>query len=104
MNQAKLQLLCARAYHDLAAAQSAALVALGSRLGLYDALSAAPRTASELALASGVAERYLLKRPISLVMTFAAGHLSTFYWEKYWMQAGRRFIEARRARLAEASA
>jgi len=43
MNQAKLQLLYSRAYQDLAAAQSAALVAIGSRLGLYEALAAPGR-------------------------------------------------------------
>ena len=59
MNQAKLQLLYARAYYDLAAAQSAALVAIGSRLGLYEALARVPRTLSELASVTGVDERYL---------------------------------------------
>jgi len=54
-----LQLLYARAYQDLAAAQSAALVAIGSRLGLYEALARAPRTLSELSSATGVDERYL---------------------------------------------
>jgi peptidoglycan/LPS O-acetylase OafA/YrhL len=48
-----------------------------------------------------IVERYLLKRPISFLMTFAAAHLSTFYWEQYWMQAGRNWIQARRARLAK---
>ena len=47
-----------------------------------------------------IVDRYLLKRPISFIMTFAAAHVSTFYWEKYWMRAGRRWIEARRTRLA----
>jgi peptidoglycan/LPS O-acetylase OafA/YrhL len=50
-----------------------------------------------------ILERYLLKRPTSFLMTFAAAHVSTFYWEAYWMQAGRRFIHGRRARLARAS-
>jgi len=45
-------------------------------------------------------DRYLLKRPISFIMTFGAAHISTFYWEKYWMQAGRKWIEARRIRAA----
>ncbi len=47
-------------------------------------------------------ERYLLKRPISFLLTFVGAHCSTFYWEKHWMQAGRRFIQNRRARLAQA--
>lgn len=50
------------------------------------------------------AERYLLKRPVSFALTFAMAHLSTFYWERYWMQAGRRWIEARRVRLAQTTA
>jgi SAM-dependent methyltransferase len=59
VNHARLQLLFARAYQDLAAAQSAALVAIGSRLGLYEALAQAPRTLPELASATGVDERSL---------------------------------------------
>jgi peptidoglycan/LPS O-acetylase OafA/YrhL len=49
-----------------------------------------------------IVDRYLFKRPISFTATFAVAHLSTFHWEKYWMQAGRRWIEARRIRLARA--
>jgi peptidoglycan/LPS O-acetylase OafA/YrhL len=45
-------------------------------------------------------ERYILKRPISFAMTFAAAHISTFYWERLWMQAGRQWIERRRLRRA----
>ena len=48
-----------------------------------------------------IVERYLLKRPISFLMTFAAAHVSTFYWERFWMQAGRNWIQARRIRLAK---
>ena len=51
-----------------------------------------------------IAERYLLKRPISFLMAFGAAHISTFYWEKRWMQAGRKWIEARRIRLAQSTA
>lgn len=43
-------------------------------------------------------ERYLFKRPISFVMTFLAAHLSTFYWERRWLQVGRRWIKHRRLR------
>jgi peptidoglycan/LPS O-acetylase OafA/YrhL len=49
----------------------------------------------------GIVDRYLLKRPISLILTFAGAHFSTFYWEKFWMQAGRKWIQARRIRLAQ---
>jgi peptidoglycan/LPS O-acetylase OafA/YrhL len=43
-------------------------------------------------------ERYLLKRPISFAMTFLLAHLSTFYWERPWMQVGKKWIERRRVR------
>ena len=41
-------------------------------------------------------ERYLLKRPVSFIATFAAAHISTFYWERLWSRAARRWIEASR--------
>jgi peptidoglycan/LPS O-acetylase OafA/YrhL len=41
-------------------------------------------------------DRYILKRPISFAITFAAAHVSTFYWERPWLQAGRQWIERRR--------
>jgi len=43
-------------------------------------------------------DRYVLKRPISFAMTFAAAHVSTFYWERPWQQAARQWIEQRRRR------
>jgi len=43
-------------------------------------------------------DRYLLKRPVSLALTFGAAHFSTFYWEKFWMRAGKLWIESRRKR------
>jgi peptidoglycan/LPS O-acetylase OafA/YrhL len=46
-------------------------------------------------------ERYLVKRPISFAMTFAAAHLSTFYWERPWLQAGRQWINQRRMRKSQ---
>ena len=46
-----------------------------------------------------IVERYLFKRPISFAMTFAAAHVSTFYWEKKWIQAGRNWIQAKRMSL-----
>jgi peptidoglycan/LPS O-acetylase OafA/YrhL len=48
----------------------------------------------------GVWERYLLKRPISFAITFLAAHLSTFYWEHYWTQAGKKWIARRRQQHA----
>jgi ubiquinone/menaquinone biosynthesis C-methylase UbiE len=60
VNEAKLQAFLARALHDLAAAQSAALVVIGDRLGLYRAMSGAgPLTPAELAARTGTAERYV---------------------------------------------
>ena len=45
-------------------------------------------------------DRYLLKRPVSFAMTFLAAHLSTFYWERPWLQAGRQWIKQRRLQHA----
>jgi peptidoglycan/LPS O-acetylase OafA/YrhL len=45
-------------------------------------------------------DMYLFKRPISFLITFVAAHLSTFYWEKMWMRAGRNWIRGRKAQLA----
>jgi peptidoglycan/LPS O-acetylase OafA/YrhL len=35
------------------------------------------------------AQRYLLKRPISFLATFALAHLSTFYFERKWIDLGK---------------
>jgi peptidoglycan/LPS O-acetylase OafA/YrhL len=40
--------------------------------------------------------KYLLKRPITFVLTFGAAHISTFYWEQPWQRAGRWLIQKRR--------
>jgi SAM-dependent methyltransferase len=59
-NEAKLQAFLARALYDLGAAQSAALVAIGDRLGLYKAMAGAgPLTPGELAERTGASEVYL---------------------------------------------
>jgi peptidoglycan/LPS O-acetylase OafA/YrhL len=50
-----------------------------------------------------IIDRYLLKRPISFILTFGAAHISTFYWERPWIQAGRKWIQARRIRLAQSA-
>ena len=34
-------------------------------------------------------EKYL-KRPLLLVITFALAHFSTFYYEKYWINLGKK--------------
>lgn len=60
MNQAKRQAFLARALHDLAAAQSAGLVAIGDRLGLYRAMAGVgPLTPRELARRTATSERYV---------------------------------------------
>jgi peptidoglycan/LPS O-acetylase OafA/YrhL len=51
-----------------------------------------------------LADRYILKRPISFLLTFAAAHVSTFYWERPWMEAGRRWIKRRRTQRLAATA
>ena len=59
LNQAKLQAFLARVLHDLAAIQSAPLVVIGDRLGLYRAMAdGGPLTAVELAERAAVDERY----------------------------------------------
>lgn len=59
-NEAKLQAFLARALYDLGAAQSAALVALGDRLGLYKAMAGAgPLTPAQLAERTGTSQAYL---------------------------------------------
>jgi peptidoglycan/LPS O-acetylase OafA/YrhL len=39
-----------------------------------------------------IVERYLLKRPLGLAITFALAHLSTFRFERWWMRLARRKI------------
>ena len=50
------------------------------------------------------AVRYGLKRPISFAMTFAAAHASTFYWERFWQDAARKWIAQRRLRQQQSAA
>jgi peptidoglycan/LPS O-acetylase OafA/YrhL len=40
--------------------------------------------------------KYLLKRPISLALTFILAHLSTFYWERPWQTAVKQVLRKRR--------
>jgi peptidoglycan/LPS O-acetylase OafA/YrhL len=47
--------------------------------------------------AGSTQERYLLKRPIGIALTFLLAHLSTFYWEKHWNKAARQWFAARTA-------
>jgi SAM-dependent methyltransferase len=73
MNRAKLQMLLARAHYDVSSAQTAGLVALGARLGLYERLADGARTLAELAADANVDTRYL--QPW-LVNQVASGYVS----------------------------
>jgi peptidoglycan/LPS O-acetylase OafA/YrhL len=44
----------------------------------------------------GVVTKYILKRPISFALTFILAHISTFYWERPWQLAARRWVQKRR--------
>ncbi|HEX8151872.1 MAG TPA: class I SAM-dependent methyltransferase [Thermoanaerobaculia bacterium] len=59
MNQLKLRLLLSRAWHDVAAAQSAALVVAGDRNGWFRALAQGPADATQLAAATNADEPLL---------------------------------------------
>jgi peptidoglycan/LPS O-acetylase OafA/YrhL len=37
-------------------------------------------------------ERYSFKRPLSFALTFLLAHLSTFYWERFWLDTARTWI------------
>jgi peptidoglycan/LPS O-acetylase OafA/YrhL len=50
----------------------------------------------------GRVTRYLIKRPLTLLLTFALAHLSTFYFESRWIALARRLT--RRAPRATAQA
>jgi peptidoglycan/LPS O-acetylase OafA/YrhL len=41
-------------------------------------------------------QRYLLKRPLGFALTLAAAHMSTFYWERAWIQTARHWVRSRR--------
>jgi SAM-dependent methyltransferase len=74
MNRARLQLLLARAWHDVAAAQSAALVVDGDRNGWYRALASGPHNAASLAATNGseprLAEMWLVNQAAAGYITF----------------------------------
>ncbi|CAN0604945.1 unnamed protein product, partial [Ectocarpus sp. 12 AP-2014] len=39
--------------------------------------------------------RYLVKRPVSYVLTLMAAHASTFWWEKHWQDLAKRLTANR---------
>jgi SAM-dependent methyltransferase len=74
VNEARLQALLARLVYDLAAAQSAPLVVIGDRLGLYRAMArSGPATPGELARQAGVDPGYVSEW---LVNQAAAGYVT----------------------------
>jgi peptidoglycan/LPS O-acetylase OafA/YrhL len=42
--------------------------------------------------AGTVLERYLLKRPVGIALTFLLAHLSTFWWERLWTRAAAKWL------------
>ncbi|MGL4636640.1 MAG: acyltransferase family protein [Beijerinckiaceae bacterium] len=44
-----------------------------------------------------LAERYLLKRPMGIALTFLLAHLSTFWWERFWIKLAARKLADRKA-------
>lgn len=42
--------------------------------------------------------RYLLKRPVSFILTWAASHASTFVWEAHWQRVARKWATGYSAR------
>lgn len=48
-------------------------------------------------------ERYLLKRPITLLLTFSLAHLSTYYYEKYFIAWGRRLTRPKQVVVEQPS-
>ena len=50
-----------------------------------------PATAHGWMSEGGTLVKYLLKRPISFTLTFVLAHLSTFYWERPWQMAAKRW-------------
>lgn len=55
-----------------------------------------PATAHGWMSEGGTMTKYLLKRPISFALSFAIAHFSTFYWERPWQTATKRWIQWRR--------
>jgi peptidoglycan/LPS O-acetylase OafA/YrhL len=56
-----------------------------------------PATAHGWMSEGGAEVKYLLKRPISLALTFILAHVSTFYWENRWQSAAKRWLQKRKS-------
>ncbi len=66
INEARLGELLGRFVNDMGATMQAPLMALGEKLGLFEALMAGPATAAELAGRTGTVERYVREWASSL--------------------------------------
>lgn len=53
---------------------------------------------------SGTIDRYLVKRPIGIALTFALAHISTFYFEAFWIKIGKALTASRNQKVAKVSA
>jgi peptidoglycan/LPS O-acetylase OafA/YrhL len=51
-----------------------------------------PLTAHGWWSAGTLMEKYLIKRPLSIVITFALAHVSTLHWERFWTRAAQRWL------------
>lgn len=50
---------------------------------------------------SGTMDRYLLKRPIGILCTFVLAHLSTFYFESFWIRLGKRLSGTKKGKASQ---
>jgi peptidoglycan/LPS O-acetylase OafA/YrhL len=96
------------------------IAALRSRGILWDILCSRPlRYTAEISYAlyvihpitthgwfqgGNVFDKYLLKRPISITMSVALAHLSTFYWERPWINYARSITASPVGPIKEADA
>jgi peptidoglycan/LPS O-acetylase OafA/YrhL len=48
--------------------------------------------------AGTASERYLLKRPVGITLTFLLAHFSTFWWERLWTRAAAKWLARQDAR------
>ncbi|WP_084806622.1 acyltransferase [Bradyrhizobium sp. NAS80.1] len=81
---------------------------LGSRVLRYLAATSYalyiihPLTANGWWNAGTIWERYLLKRPLGIAFTLIVAHLSTFYWERFWIQRTRGWVRSMRMKSGRA--
>ncbi len=56
-----------------------------------------PLTAHGWWSAGTLMEKYLVKRPLSIAITFVLAHLSTFHWERFWTRAAKQWLRQKSA-------